>query len=86
MALMRLRSWDHLWFQGGWRERGWETALGWEQVGPHAGIAWRMGDGIVKVVFAERMPGVSWVRIWLWLSGQDGIVALLAPQVLVLMD
>ena len=79
---MLLRSWGHLWVQGGQRERGWETALGWELVGPHG----RRGDGIVMVVLAERMPAVSWVRIWLWPSGLEGMVALLVPQVLVVMN
>ena len=83
---MLLRGWVHLWVQGGQRERGWETALGWELVGPHAGVAWRRGDGIVMVVLAERMPAVSWVRIWLWPSGLEGMVALLVPQVLVVMN
>ena len=85
-ASKRRRSWGRLWVQGGLRERGWETAPGRELVGPHAGVAWRKGVGIVKVVLAGRMPAASWVRIWLWPSGLAGMVALLVPQVLVVMD
>ena len=34
----------------------------------------------------EGGAAVSWVRIWLWPSGLEGMVALLVPQVLVVMD